>query len=194
MKFITGTMFGGKSAELIRCIEEDKAAGLTVYCFKPEVDTRDGMFIKSRETDTQFPALPIGKVNMEDCVEWGNSFKALLLKGSVDKVYVDEIQFLTYHQALKIILLTKHTGIELVFAGLNRDFRHRLFPTARLALEFADDIVFLKGDCNRCSEPALYNVRMSSAGTVVTEGAEVEVGSDQYQVLCVECYKERTSL
>lgn len=113
--------------------------------------------------------------------------------GHVDRVLVDEAQFLSAAQVDQLAVVADR-GTPVDCFGLRTDFRGQLFPGAARLLELADDIVRTGVPvlC-RCGAPAIHNARVAS-GAVVTDGPVVAVddGTVTYMPLCRAHHRTRT--
>ena len=163
IEVICGSMFSGKTEELLRRLRRAKIAGLRVEIFKPSVDTRyDETEVVSHDRNT-IASTPID-----------NSSNLLLLASDVDVIGIDEAQVFDEH--LRIIL-----------AGLDMDFRRQPFgPMAQLCA-IADSVDKIHAICVGCGSWANYSYRLVSGEQQVMLGEAKE-----YSPLCRTCYLKHT--
>lgn len=164
-------MFSGKSSFLIQKINEHRAAGLLVMVLKPRIDTR-----------YHPQAL---------CTHDGQSIKAVLMDSSAhlwancqghDVVCLDEIQFLDDQLTQEVCKLKSEGKIVLV-AGLSHDFKQETFGPMLDLCKVADELIQLKGQCQKCNNPSTHTFRKSKSEQLIELGA-----SQDYLALCKECY------
>jgi thymidine kinase len=111
-------------------------------------------------------------------------------KPEVKWILVDEAQFLTVEQVDQLARIVDELDINVICYGLRTDFRQQLFPGSKRLFEVADKFEEMRSTC-RCGNRADVNVRYNKDGSVVTEGPQVECGSeDKYITLCRKCYKQ----
>ena len=153
---------------------------------KSRIDTRDGKDVihsrslGDRECIGIEPSDNVLNVVETEMINQHKLFKWIL---------VDEAQFLTEKQVDELTEIVDKHGINVICYGLRTDFQTHLFPGSKRLFEVADTIEELKSTCS-CGNKTIYNARFNSFGTMVTEGAQVEVGGDdRYTSICRKCYK-----
>jgi thymidine kinase len=105
-------------------------------------------------------------------------------------ILVDEAQFLTPGQVDQLARIVDELDVNVICYGLRTDFRQQLFPGSKRLFEVADKFEEMRSTC-RCGNRADVNVRYNKDGSFVTEGPQVECGSeDKYITLCRKCYKQ----
>ena len=121
IEVICGSMFSGKTEELLRRLRRAQIAGLEVEIFKPSLDTRyDEVQVVSHDQN-KIPSTPVD-----------HSSNILLLGSDVDVVGIDEAQFLDNHLP-EVVEALADQGIRVISAGLDLDFRRKPFgPMADL--------------------------------------------------------------
>ena len=103
---------------------------------------------------------------------------------------LDEAQFLTRDQVLRLARLADEANVPVVAYGLRTDFQAELFPGSAALLGIADTLVELKAVCE-CGRKATMNLRVDAAGNAVKEGAQTEIGgNDRYVALCRKHFVE----
>lgn len=173
IEVVCGSMFSGKTEELIRRLKRAQIANLKVEIFKPTVDVRyDAMDIVSHN-ENRISSTPVE-----------NSQQILLLANEVDVVGIDEAQFFDEempHVAEKLAGM----GMRVIVAGLDMDFLGRPFGPMPAVLAMADYVTKLHAICVRCGDIANFSYRKSvQTGTVLL--GEMDI----YEPRCRTCYHE----
>lgn len=173
IEVICGSMFSGKTEELIRRLKRVQIANLRVEIFKPTVDTRyDAQDIVSHN-DNRIPSTPVE-----------NSQQILLLAQDVDVVGIDEAQFFDSEMPMVAERLAAR-GIRVIIAGLDMDFLGRPFGPMPQALAMADFVTKLHAICMVCGDMATFSYRKTVSDATVLLG-EKEV----YEPRCRSCYQK----
>lgn len=184
--FISGSMFGRKSAVLIDAIEQVEELEENYIACKPIIDTRDGLFIRSRDYGRTVEALPW---NHNSWLNRQYFYLNLINLKKVNNVFFDEAHFLSLEDMIYVVNTCKNRGINLFMSGLETDFRREYFPATKWLKDNSDVYMFFHGICNGCEKRnALYNVLYNSQGERVTTGDSIQVGSSEYKVLCEDCF------
>ncbi|WP_126973546.1 thymidine kinase [Gynurincola endophyticus] len=173
IEVICGSMFSGKTEELIRRLKRAKIANLQVEIFKPTIDTRyDEMNIVSHD-ETSIPSTPVE-----------NSQTILLMASHVDVVGIDEAQFFD-DQLPDVCDQLALKGIRVIVAGLDMDYLKRPFGQMPNLLARADFITKLHAICVQCGDIANFSYRRSAANN----DAQILLGEkDIYEPRCRKCY------
>jgi thymidine kinase len=173
IEVICGSMFSGKTEELIRRLKRAKFARQKVEIFKPEIDTRyDEEKVVSHDSNyilsTPVPA----------------SSNILLLANDVDVVGIDEAQFFDM-ELVGVCNQLANSGIRVIVAGLDMDFMGKPFGPIPAILSTAEYITKVHAICVRCGNLAHYSHRKVSDEKLVMLGEK-----DTYEPLCRYCYTE----
>ena len=170
IEVICGSMFSGKTEELIRRLKRVKIANLKVEIFKPSIDTRyDKVKIVSHDTNT-ITSTPVD-----------NSNSILLLANDVDVVGIDEAQFFDAGIA-NVCEELAFKGIRVIVAGLDMDYQGNPFGQMPNLLAKADYITKLHAICQVCGNIANISYRK------VKEEGQVLLGEkDVYEPRCRIC-------
>lgn len=175
IEVICGSMFSGKTEELIRRLKRAKIANLKVEIFKPKIDTRyDEVQIVSHD-ENAIHSTPID-----------NSQTILLMATNVDVVGVDEAQFFD-DQLPEVCEQLALRGIRVIVAGLDMDYQRKPFGQMPHLLAKADYITKLHAICVKCGNIANYSYRKTAQ-----EGQVVLGEKDVYEPRCRACYEENT--
>ena len=171
IEVICGSMFSGKTEELIRRLKRAKIARLRVEIFKPTVDVR--------YSDTEVVSHDSNSIHSTP-VE--NSASILLLAEDVDVVGVDEAQFFD-PGIVEVCNQLAKKGIRVIVAGLDMDFKGVPFGPMPQLCAIADDVSKVHAICVHCGELANYSHRLVSNNKQVMLGEK-----NEYQPLCRSCY------
>lgn len=177
IEVICGSMFSGKTEELIRRLKRVKIANLKAEIFKPVIDTRyDELNIVSHDT------------NFIQSTPVDSSQNILLLAQDADVVGIDEAQFFDAEIANVCEQLALR-GIRVIVAGLDMDYTGKPFGQMPNLLAIADYITKLHAICVRCGNIANISYRKS------TTGAQVLIGEkDLYEPRCRHCNNLKENL
>ncbi len=171
IEVICGSMFSGKTEELIRRLKRVKIANQRAEIFKPAIDTRyHEVQIVSHDTNA---------INSTP-VETAQSI--LLLASDVDVVGIDEAQFFDAEIAFVCEQLALR-GIRVIVAGLDMDYLGKPFGQMPNLLAIADYITKLHAICVQCGNIANISYRKTAA-----EGQVVLGEKDVYEPRCRVCY------
>ncbi len=171
IEVICGSMFSGKTEELIRRLKRVKIANLKVEIFKPTIDTRyDEVKIVSHDS-TAIQSTPVD-----------NSQKILLMAGDVDVIGIDEAQFFDSEIA-NVCDELAFRGIRVIVAGLDMDYLGVPFGQMPYIMAKADYVTKLHAICMKCGNIANYSYRKVSNDEQVMLGAK-----DVYEPRCRNCY------
>src|SRR5215471_7775778 len=170
IEVICGSMFSGKTEELIRRLKRAKIANLKVEIFKPAMDTRyDEVKIVSHDTNA-IQSTPID-----------NSQKILLLAQGADVIGIDEAQFFD-EELPSVCDALALRGIRVIVAGLDMDYLGNPFGPMPSLIAKADYVTKVHAICMRCGNIANYSFRKTAA-----EGQVVLGEKDIYEPLCRVC-------
>ena len=176
IEVICGSMFSGKTEELIRRLKRVKIANLKVEIFKPALDTRfDEVKIISHDTNV-IQSTPID-----------NSQKILLMAQDVDVIGIDEAQFFD-DQLPYVCDELAYRGIRVIVAGLDMDYTGKPFGQMPFIMAKADFVTKLHAICMQCGKIANYSYRKIPNEDQVMLGA-----TDVYEPRCRVCYREAAS-
>lgn len=173
IEVITGSMFSGKTEELIRRLRRAQFAGLKVEIFKPSLDKRYSEDRVVSHDDKSIVSTPVD-----------NASSILLLAGEVDVVGIDEAQFFD-SSIVEVCNKLADNGVRIVIAGLDMDFMGNPFGPMPALLSIAEYITKVHAICMRCGSLAQYSFRKSEEEQVVVLGEK-----DKYEPLCRECYNK----
>ncbi|MBP1666467.1 MAG: thymidine kinase [Bacteroidetes bacterium] len=173
IEVITGSMFSGKTEELIRRLRRAQFAGLKVEIFKPSLDKRYSDERVVSHDDKSIVSTPVD-----------NASSILLLAGDVDVVGIDEAQFFD-NSIIEVCNRLADNGVRVVIAGLDMDFMGNPFGPIPALLSISEYITKVHAICMRCGSLAQYSFRKSEEAQVVLLGEK-----DKYEPLCRNCYND----
>ena len=171
IEVITGSMFSGKTEELIRRLRRAQFAGLKVEIFKPSLDNRYSETRVVSHDEKSIISTPVD-----------NASAILLLAGDVNVVGIDEAQFFD-NSIVEVCNTMADNGIRLVIAGLDMDFMGKPFGPMPALLAIAEYVTKVHAICMRCGNLAQYSFRKSGDEQVVLLGEK-----NLYEPLCRNCY------
>lgn len=173
IEVITGSMFSGKTEELIRRLRRAQFAGLKVEIFKPSLDKRYSETRVVSHDEKSIVSTPVD-----------NASAILLLAGDVNVVGIDEAQFFD-NSIVEVCNKLADEGIRIIAAGLDMDFMGNPFGPMPALLSIAEFVTKVHAICMRCGNLAQYSFRKSDEEQVVVLGEK-----DKYEPLCRSCYNE----
>ena len=176
IEVICGSMFSGKTEELIRRIKRARIAKQKVEIYKPSIDIRYSETEVVSHDSTAIKSTPI---------ESSNSL-LLLVEDDVDVVGIDEAQFIDNDLAHVCVELANR-GIRVIVAGLDMDFKGIPFGPMPALCAVADYVTKVHAICMKCGSPAVFSHRL------VDDERRVMLGETQeYEPLCRACYINAT--
>lgn len=171
IEVIVGSMFSGKTEELIRRIRRAQIANLKVEIYKPAIDKRyDEQQIVSHN------ALSLMSTPVD------NSQSILLLSSEAEVVGIDEAQFLD-DELVNVCNTLANNGVRVIIAGLDMDYKGLPFGPIPKLLAIAEHITKVHAICVRCGDIAQYSFRKAINENLVLLGEK-----DLYEPLCRACY------
>lgn len=173
IEVITGSMFSGKTEELIRRLRRAQFANLKVEIFKPSLDKRYSEMRVVSHDEKSIVSTPVD-----------NASSILLLTGLVDVVGIDEAQFFD-NSLVEVCNKLADDGIRVIVAGLDMDFMGNPFGPIPALLAVAEHITKVHAICMRCGNLAQYSYRKSDEASLVLLGEK-----NLYEPLCRKCYNE----
>ena len=173
IEVITGSMFSGKTEELIRRLRRATIAKQKVEIFKPKIDRR----YSEEEVVSQ------DKNSIHSTTVDGSS-AILLLAAGVDVIGIDEAQFFD-DGLVDVCTKLANQGIRVIVAGLDIDYRGEPFGPIPSLLAVAEYVSKVHAICARCGNLAHYSFRTSSDSGLVVLGAQ-----DNYEPLCRNCFNK----
>lgn len=171
IEVICGSMFSGKTEELIRRMRRAQFAKLPVEIFKPSIDTRYGDKEVVSHDSNSIPSTPVN-----------HSSAILLLSSDTKVVGIDEAQFFD-DELPYVCTQLANRGVRVIVAGLDMDFQGKPFGPIPALLAIAEHISKVHAVCVRCGAPATYSHRTNESANLVLLGEK-----ENYEPLCRYCY------
>jgi thymidine kinase len=174
IEVIAGSMFSGKTEELIRRLRRAEYAKQKVEIFKPKIDVRYSEKEVVSHNSNSIRSTPVD-----------SSSHILLLADNVDVVGIDEAQFFD-SGLVGVCNSLSDRGVRVIIAGLDMDFKGRPFGPMPDLFAIADFVTKVHAVCMGCGDIAQFSHRKTVSGNVVMLGEK-----DLYQPLCRRCYNSQ---
>ena len=175
VEVICGSMFSGKTEELIRRMKRAKLSKQKVEIFKPSIDVRYSEEDVVSHEGNAIPSTPV------------ESAASILLMGSdADVLGIDEAQFFD-SQIVDVCNELANRGTRVIVAGLDLDFKGNPFGPMPQLCAIADDVTKVHAICVRCGALAYVSHRIVAGDRQVMLGE-----THEYEPLCRQCYAEVT--
>ncbi|GEM67290.1 thymidine kinase [Sphingobacterium mizutaii NBRC 14946 = DSM 11724] len=171
IEVICGSMFSGKTEELIRRMKRAQFAKLPVEIFKPEIDVRYGLNEVVSHDSNSIPSTPVS-----------HSSAILLLSADTKVVGIDEAQFFD-EELPNVCVELANRGIRVIVAGLDMDYLGKPFGPIPSLMAIAEDVTKVHAVCVKCGAPANYSYRLQQNESRVLLGEK-----ESYEPRCRACY------
>lgn len=179
VEVICGSMFSGKTEELIRRVRRAQIARQKVQVFKPNIDTRYDEVRVASHNGLHIEAVPVARA--EEIL--------LHLEPDTTVVAIDEVQFFDWAIA-EVVTSLADRGIRVIVAGLDLDFRGEPFGPMPLLLAHAEIVDKLHAICVRCGAPASRTQRLIDGRPAYYEDPVIMVGAQEmYEARCRRCHE-----
>lgn len=175
IEVISGSMFSGKTEELIRRLRRARYAQQKVEIFKPLIDTR--------YSDNEVVSHDANAI-LSTPVE--SSQAILLLTADVDVVGIDEAQFFD-PGIVDVCIYLANQGIRVIVAGLDMDFKGKPFGPMPQLMAVAEYVSKVHAICMVCGNLAHFSHRLSEEDKLVVLGEK-----NDYEPLCRTCFYDKT--
>jgi thymidine kinase len=171
IEVVCGSMFSGKTEELIRRLKRAQIAKLNVEIFKPKTDIRyDETAVVSHDLNS-IHSTPV------------DHSSAILLYGSNAQIVgIDEAQFFD-EELPDVCMKLANKGVRVIIAGLDMDFTGKPFGPMPALMAIADEVTKVHAVCVRCGGPALFSFRLIENQNQVLVGEK-----ESYEPRCRVCY------
>lgn len=177
IEVVCGSMFSGKTEELIRRLKRAKIAKQRVEIFKPAIDTRyDDVSVVSHDSNSII-STPVE-----------NASSILLLANEVDVVGIDEAQFMDM-EIIAVCNQLANKGVRVIVAGLDMDYLGNPFGPMPALMSIAEYITKVHAVCVQCGNLANHSHRIIKDKSLVLLGEK-----DSYVPLCRDCFVESNAL
>lgn len=171
IEVICGSMFSGKTEELIRRLKLAEIAHLNIEIFKPKTDTR---YSENAVVSHDLNSIQAKAVD--------NSSAILQLSAATQVVGIDEAQFFD-DKLPEICNILAAKGIRVIVAGLDMDFLGNPFGPVPALMAIAELVTKVNAVCVKCGSPAVYSYRTAASQEKVLLGEK-----DSYEPRCRPCF------
>lgn len=175
IEVVCGSMFSGKTEELIRRLKRAKIARQKVEIFKPKIDIRYSEENVVSHDENVIHSTPVDTAS-----------NILLLVSDVDVVGIDEAQFFD-NGLVDVCNSLANQGIRVIVAGLDMDFMGKPFGPMPALLATAEYVTKVHAICMHCGSLAQYSFRKVASEKLVLLGE-----TQEYEPLCRDCYVKHT--
>jgi len=171
IEVICGSMFSGKTEELIRRLKRAQFANQKIAIFKPTIDNRySDVDVVSHDLHS-ITSTPVD-----------SPIKMLGVPDDVQVVGIDEAQFFD-DSIVEVVQTLANRGVRVIIAGLDTDFLGKPFGPMPALMAIAEDVQKVHAICVRCGNLANHSHRLSASTNLVELGEK-----DVYEPLCRQCY------
>ena len=171
VEVICGSMFSGKTEELIRRLKRAQFANQKIAIFKPTIDNRySDVDVVSHDLHS-ITSTPVD-----------SPVKMLGVPDDVQVVGIDEAQFFD-ERIVDVVQALANRGVRVIIAGLDTDFLGKPFGPMPALMAIAEDVQKVHAICVRCGNLANHSHRLSASTKLVELGEK-----DVYEPLCRQCY------
>lgn len=178
---VCGSMYAGKSEELIRRARRALYARKRVQVFKPSIDRRYDESMVVSHMGVRHEAVPVS----------GVAELRARLDPEAEVVLIEEVQFFD-PGVVDVCVELADRGVEVVAAGLDQDFRRRPFGPMPALLCAADEVVKLRAICMVCGAPASHTQRIIEGRPAHVDDPVVLIGATEaYEARCRRCHRLR---
>jgi len=179
IELVCGSMFSGKTEELIRRVRRAKIARQNVQVFKPAMDTR-----YTTEAVTSHNGLGVEAVPVQSAAEIEP-----LIRPETSVVAIDEVQFFGWEVA-ELCQELADRGVRVIAAGLDMDFRGEPFGPMPVLMAQAERVEKLQAICVVCGNPASRTQRLINGQPAAYDDPVILVGgSESYEARCRKCHQ-----
>ncbi len=177
---ICGSMFSGKSEELLRRIKRGIIAKQNVLLFKPSIDDRYSLDKVSTHNGNSYESISISSA--DEIYKFINNKK-------YDIIGIDEVQFFDSN-ILKVINKLADDGIRVIVAGLDMDFKGEPFYPMPEIMAISEIVTKLHAVCSVCGNEASISQRLINGEPASYNDPVVVIGaSESYEARCRHCHK-----
>lgn len=169
IEVVAGSMYSGKTEELIRRVRRAQYAKLKVQVFKPIIDQRYHVTNVTSHNQNQVSATPLNSIHDV----WNH------LQDDTKVVAFDEGQFFTM-DLVQVCRDLAARGLRVIISGLDMDWKGQPFEPIPTLMAIAEDVTKHRAICTKCGELATYTQKIGGSGE-----SQIEVGSQEfYEARC----------
>ncbi len=178
VEIICGSMFSGKTEELIRRLKRAQIAKQKVQIFKPRLDSRYSTNHVTSHSSLQLDAINVD--NAEDILTQ--------LDDNTRIVGIDEAQFFT-SAIIEVTNRLANRGLRVVVAGLDLDYRGVPFGPMPLLMATSEFVTKMSAICTVCGNPACRSQRLENSSGAVPENQVLVGAAEVYEARCRRCFE-----
>lgn len=171
IEVICGSMFSGKTEELIRRLNRARIAGQKVEIFKPSIDTRYHETEVVSHNDNSIPSTPVN-----------SSLNMLLMNNQATVIGIDEAQFFD-SELVYVCETLAQQGVRVIAAGLDMDYLGKPFGPMPSLMAVAEYVTKVHAICMVCGDLATHSFRKSADAGLIMLGEK-----DTYEARCRHCF------
>lgn len=178
---VCGSMYAGKSEELIRLARRSLYAKKNVQVFKPSID------------DRYHQTMVVSHMGVQHEAETAVNVAELQIKVKKDTqvLLIEEVQFFE-PSIVEFLVQQSDRGVDVIVAGLDQDFRRQPFGPMPALLAAADEVIKLRAICMKCGNPASHTYRMVDGKPAHWDDPIVLIGAtESYEARCRNCFEIR---
>lgn len=175
IEVIAGSMFSGKTEELIRRLKRARIAGLKVEIYKPAIDKRYSDTLVVSHDERSITSTPVENASM-----------ILLLSEGMQVIGIDEAQFFD-KGIVEVCNKLADRGVRVIIAGLDMDYSRKPFGPMPDIMAIAEYVTKVHAICVECGNLANYSFRKAKDKNIVLLGEK-----DIYKPLCRNCYHKNS--
>ena len=173
IEVICGSMFSGKTEELIRRLRRAQFAGQKIAIFKPKLDVR---YSEDNVVSHDLKSVPSTAIK--------NPTEIFLMDSDVRVVGIDEAQFFD-DSLIKGVQTLANRGVRVIVAGLDTDYMGKPFGPMPALMAVAEEVQKVHAICVKCGNLANHSHRLTKDQNLVVLGEK-----DVYEPLCRDCYNK----
>ncbi len=173
IEVVCGSMFSGKTEELIRRLNRARIAGQTVEIFKPAIDTRYDETAVVSHNENSIQSTPIT-----------SSLNMLLMRNQATVVGIDEAQFFD-DELVYVCETLADQGVRVIAAGLDMDYLGKPFGPMPKLMAVAEYVTKVHAICMVCGDLATHSFRKAGENSLIMLGEK-----DTYEARCRHCFQE----
>ena len=173
VEVICGSMFSGKTEELIRRLRRAQFAGLKIAIFKPKVDVR---YSEDNVVSHDLKSVPSTSIS--------NPTEMFLMDSDIRVVGIDEAQFFD-DSLIKVVQTLANRGVRVIVAGLDTDYLGKPFGPMPALMAIAEEVQKVHAICVKCGNLANHSHRLTKDQNLVVLGEK-----DVYEPLCRDCFNK----
>jgi thymidine kinase len=178
---VCGSMYAGKSEELIRLARRSLYAKKKVQVFKPSID------------DRYHQTMVVSHMGVQHEADTAVNVAELQAKVRKDTqvLLIEEVQFFE-PSVVEFVVQQSDRGVDVIVAGLDQDFRRQPFGPMPALLAAADEVIKLRAICMKCGNPASHTYRMVDGKPAHWDDPIVLIGAtESYEARCRNCFEIR---